>query len=308
VRLPSSRAFLMRVPLLAGCAVLAGGALLPRPAHARPAALAERLQVELGSDVGLARTPFSSPDAREISGLLTALSLSGRGWITSTLGAQLRLTLIVADVDLPAGAVRPDTTWGHPEASFLWRAFDDGATKVLGRIGVAGPLDTSEDAALGRRPFENQSLLLAGALRGWRDRQLFAPGRLGVTPSARADLLQGPFAGFAELEVPLMLAVRKGDRDPRVDVNPLAISTVVGVGAAASWGRFTVGVAPWVVVDLVPANEIRGSSQTRWTLSMIPEVRARITERITIALGSTIFLAGALRGFPAFGIDLTGTL
>jgi hypothetical protein len=102
--------------------------------------------------------------------------------------------------------------------------------------------------------------------------------------------------------------VRQGDRDPRVDVNPLAISTVLGVGAAASWRRFTVGVAPWVVVDLVPASEIRGSSQGRWALSMVPEARARITERITIALGSTIFLAGALRGFPAFGIDLTGTL
>lgn len=307
MRPPSSRALLMPVGLLAACAFLAASALLPRPAHAQPA-LAERLRVELGSDMGLARTPSPSLDARESSGLLTALSLGGRGWITPTLGAQLRLTLILGDVDLPAGAVRPDTTWGHPEASLIWRAFDDGATTGLARVGVAAPLGTSDDAALGRRPFDNQSLLLAGALRGWRDRELFAPGRLAVTPSARADTTRGRFTGFGEIKVPLMLAVRRGDQDPRVDVNSLAVSTVLGVGAAASLGRFSVGLAPWVVVDLLPASEIRGNAQARWTLSMVPEVRARIAERIAIALGSTIFVAGALRGFPAFAIDLTGVL
>lgn len=298
------RAVVLRACLVAGTGLLASGLVLT-PAHGQPART-ERLRIELGSDMGLARTQFPSPDAREVSGLLTALSLGGRGWLTPTLGAQLRMTLILAGVDLPAGAVRPDTTWGHPEASLFWQAYDDGAATALARIGAAAPIGTSDDAALGRRPFDDQSLVLASALRGWRDRELFAPGRLAVTPSARTDIARGRFRGFGELKVPLMLAVRRGDRDPRVDVQSLAISTALCVGGAASLGRYSVGVAPWVVVDLVPANEIRGDAQARWALSMVPEVRARITERIAISLGSTIFLAGALRGFPAFGLELTG--
>lgn len=310
VRPVGRRAACPFVPFLAFLtflAFVAGSAALPRTARAQPA-LAEALRVELGSDMGLARTPYPSPDARESSGLVTALSLGGCGWITPTLGAQLRLTLILAGVDLPAGGVRQETAWGHPEASLIWRAYEEGAATALARLGVAAPIGSSDDAALGRRPFDNQSLQLAGALRGWRDRELFAPGRLAVTPSTRVDIARGRFTGFGEIKVPLMLAVRQGDRDPRVDASSLAISTVLGVGGAVSLGRFRIGVAPWVVVDLVPATEIRDNAQARWTLSMVPEVSARITERIRIALASTIFLAGALNGFPAFGIDVTGTL
>jgi hypothetical protein len=298
---------LLRVGLLAASASVASGIVLVRPASTQPAG-GDGPRIELGSDMGLARTPFPSPDARESSGLLTSLSLRGRDWITPSLGAQLRLTLILAGVDLPAGAVRPDTTWGHPEASLIWRAYHDGATTALVRIGLAAPIGSSGEAALGRRPFANQSLLLADALRAWRDRELFAPGRLAMTPSARAEFARGRLAGFGEIKAPLMLAVRRGDRAPGVDVNALAISTAVGLGAAASLGRFMLGVAPWLVVDLVPGNELHGNAQARWTLSLAPEVGARITERITIAMGSTIFLAGALQGFPAFGVDVTGTL
>ena len=90
-----------------------------RLARAEPARPPERARVSLGSRIGVAKSPFPSADAREISGLLTSLLLEAEAQVGSALAVRLRLPLVLAGVDQPAGGARSDIAWGHPEAALL---------------------------------------------------------------------------------------------------------------------------------------------------------------------------------------------
>jgi len=279
-----------------------------RASHAQPARPPERARVSLGSRIGLAKSPFPSPEAPEISGLLTSLLLEGEaqvGAVGSVWAARLRLPLVLAAVDQPAGGTRSDTAWGHPEAALLWRLRESAAASLLGRLAVAIPLPGG-DAALARRPLDNQALVLASAQRGAHDQELYAPGRVALTPSARIDASRGPVAVCGELKVPFMLAVARGDGDPGTNVRRLAVATAVAAGVSVSWWRLRAGTTPWLIVDLVPAAEIRGAAATRWTLTVDPEVSIRISDSVGAALTVTIPVAGALPAVPAIGFAVSG--
>jgi hypothetical protein len=265
----------------------------------------DRVRVSLGSRLGLAKTPFPSSTAHEISGLLTSLLLEGEVEVTPALAVRLRLPLVLAGVDQPAGGTRAETAWGNPEAAVLWRLHDTPATRLLGRLALAIPLPGG-DAALARRPFDNQALLLASAQRGHHEPELYAPGRVALTPAARVDVTRGRLAAFAELKLPFMLAVARGDSDPQTKVRALAMSTVATAGVSVAWWRLRAGAAPWLTVDLRPAGEIRGDRATRWTLTVDPQVSIRISEHLAAALSATIPVAGALSPVPAIGLALAG--
>lgn len=255
--------------------------------------------------MSLARTPYPSPDAREISGLLTTLLVDVRATVAPTVAVGFRWPLVLADVDLPAGAARPTNTWAHPEGALSWRFLArDGWLATLGGA-VAVPVLGDDEAALGRRPFDNQALFLASAQTGWRERDLFAPGRLALTPSAEVALTRGRFVAFAHLDLPFLLALRRGSSDDRVRVRTLAGSAALGAGVAASFlERLTFHVAPWVVVDALPAAEIKGEPPPRWALSLATAARIRVRGPLTAEVGSTIFVAGALSGLPSFTLGL----
>jgi hypothetical protein len=263
----------------------------------------ERVRVSLGSRLGLARTPFPSYTAHEISGLLTSLLLEGEAEVAPALAVRLRLPLVLAGVDQPAGGARSGTAWGNPEAAVLWRLHDTAATRLLGRIALAVPLPGG-DAALARRPFDNQALLLASAQRGHHEQELYAPGRVALTPAARVDITRGRVAAFGELKIPFMVAVARGDSEPRTKVRALAVSTEAGAGVSVAWWRLRAGAAPWLTVDLLPAGEIRGDSATRWTLTIDPEVSIRVNDHLVATLSATIPVAGALSPVPAIGLGL----
>jgi hypothetical protein len=275
--------------------------------RAQPAAElgGQRLRVSLSSRLGLAKTPFPSYTAHEISGLLTSLLLEGEAQVTPGLAVRLRLPLVLAGVDQPAGSARAESAWGNPEAAVLWRLHDTAATRLLGRLALAVPLPGG-DAALARRPFDNQALLLASAQRGHHEQELYAPGRVSVTPAARVDVTRGGVAAFGELKIPFMLAVARGDSDPQTKVRALAMSTEATAGVSVAWWRLRAGVAPWLAVNLLPAGEIRGDPATRWTLTIDPDVSIRINDDLAAALSATIPVAGALSPVPAIGLALTG--
>jgi hypothetical protein len=269
---------------------------IARPAGAR---------VSLDSRMGLAETPFPSVQAHEISGVLTSLLLEGEARVAPALSVRLRLPLVLASVDEPAGAARAETAWGNLEAAVLWRVRETATWALLGRLGLAIPLPGG-DAALARRPLDNQALLLASAQRGYHEQELYAPGRVSLTPSARVGAARGRLEAFGELRLPLMLAVARGESDPQTRVRPLAVAAVAAAGVAVSWWRLRAGVAPWLTVDLLPAAEIRNDAPTRWTVTLDPEVAMKISDHLAAALRATVPVAGALSPVPAIGLALTG--
>jgi hypothetical protein len=277
----------------------------PVPAQPAAAVAGERLRVSLGSRLGLARTPFPSDTAREISGLLTSLLLEGQAAVAPALAVRLRLPLVLAGVDQPAGGARSDTAWGHPEAAVLWRLPDTAGARLLGRLALAVPLPGG-DAALARRPLDNQALLLASAQRGHHEQELYAPGRVALTPAARVDVTRGRVAAFGELKLPFMLAVARGDSAPETRVRALAVSAEATAGVSVAWWRLRAAAAPWLAVDLLPAGELRGDPATRWTLTIDPDVSIGIGDHLAAAVSATIPIAGALAPVPAIGLALTG--
>jgi hypothetical protein len=278
-----------------------------RVVQAEPAAElpAERVRVRLGSRLGLAKTPFPSGRAHEISGLVTSLLLEGEVEMAPALAVRLRLPLVLAGVDQPAGGARSETAWGNPEAAALWRLHDTVSTRLVGRVALAVPLPGG-DAALARRPLDNQALVLASAQLGHHEQELYAPGRLALTPAARVDFTRGPVAAFGELKLPFMLAVARGDSEPQTKVRALAISSEATAGVSVAWWRLRASAAPWLAVDLLPAGEIRGDPATRWTLTIDPDLSMRIDHHLAAALSATIPVAGALSPVPAIGIALAG--
>jgi hypothetical protein len=263
------------------------------------------VRVSLGSRLGLAKTPFPSYTAHEISGLLTSLLLEGEAEVAPALAVRLRLPLVLAGVDQPAGGTRSETAWGNAEAAVLWRLHDSVATDLVGRLALAVRLPGG-DAALARRPLDNQALLLASAQRGHHEQELYAPGRVALTPAARGGFARGRLAAFAELKLPFMLAVSRGDSEPQTKVRSLAISTTATAGVSVAWWRVRASVGPWLAMDLLPAAEIRGDAATRWTLTIDPDVSIRINAHLAAAVSATIPVAGALSPVPAFGLALTG--
>jgi hypothetical protein len=187
----------------------------------------------------------------------------------------------------------------------LWRLPDTAGARLLGRLALAVPLPGG-DAALARRPLDNQALLLASAQRGHHEQELYAPGRVALTPAARVDVARGPVAAFGELKLPFMLAVARGDSAPQTRVRPLAISTEATAGLSVAWWRLRAAAAPWLAVDLLPAGELRGDPATRWTLTIDPDVSIRIGDHLAAAVSATIPVAGALVPVPAIGLALTG--
>ena len=264
-----------------------------------------RVRVGLGARLGLAKTPFPSDSAHEISGLLTSLLLEGEAEVAPAFSVRLRLPLVLAGVDQPAGGARSETSWGNSEAAVLWRLHDTAATRLLGRLALAVPLPGG-DAALGRHPLDNQALLLASAQRGHHEQELYAPGRVALTPSARVDVTRGRLAAFAELKLPFMLAVARGASEPQTKVRALALSTEAAAGLSITWWRLRAGAAPWLTVELLPAGELRGAPATRWTLTIDPDLSIEINDHLAAALSATIPVAGALSAVPAIGLALTG--
>ena len=265
----------------------------------------QRARVSLGSRLGLAKAPFPSSTAQEISGLLTSLLLEGEAAVAPALAVRLRVPLVLAGVDQPAGGARSEIAWGNPEAAVLWRLHDTAATRLLGRLALAVPL-SGGDAALARRPLDNQTLLLASAQRGHHEQELYAPGRVALTPAVRIDVTRGRLAAFGELKLPFMFAVARGDSEPQTTVRALAVSTEATAGVSVAWWRLRAGVAPWLTVALLPAGEIRGDPATRWTLTIDPDVSMRINDHLAAAVSATIPVAGALSAVPAIGLALTG--
>jgi hypothetical protein len=279
-----------------------GGVVLAQSATERSG---EHTRVTLGSRLGLAKTPFPSSTAHEISGLVTSLLLEGETEVAHALAVRLRVPLVLAGVDQPAGGARSVTAWGNPEAAILWRLHDNGATRLLGRLALAIPLPGG-DAALARRPLDNQALLLASAQRGHHEQELYAPGRLALTPAAHVDLTRGRVAAFGEVKLPLMLAVARGDSEPQTNIRALAMSTAAAAGVSVAWWRLRAGAASWLTVDLLTAGAIRGDPGTRWTLTIDPDVSFMVSDQISAALSATIPVAGALTPVPAIGLALTG--
>jgi hypothetical protein len=277
-----------------------------RVASATPADEGEiAVEAHASATMSLAQAPYPSPEEREISGLLTTLLVEAQGTVAPKLAVAFRWPLVLADVDLPAGAARTTNAWGHPEGALFWRFLQgNGLVATLGGA-LAVPLLGDDDAALGRRPFDNQALLLASAQTAWRDSEIFAPGRLALTPAAEVAVARGRLVAFAHLDFPLLLALRRGSADDRVHVRTFGGSVAVGAGMAAAFlDRLTVSAAPWVVIDALPAAEIEGEAPPRWTLSLATALKVRVRGPLTAELGSTVFLAGALSGFPSFRLAL----
>ena len=150
---------------------------------------------------------------------------------------------------------------------------------------------------------------MAAAQIGWRERELFAPGRVALTPALGYADQRGRLRAFAQVKAPLMLAVKRAASvEDAVRVRSLAASVVLMAGLATSLGRFDMSVSPWFVWDLVPAAVLRDQRDARGTFSVVPEVAMRVTEHFAVAAQATVFVAGALHGFPSWGLTAEGRL
>jgi len=289
----------MRPTALVSALTMATGIVLATAGAARG-----DITASLQATMGKPETPFPSPDAPEISGLLTTFVARGEASLARSWVLSLRVPLVLADVYLPAGGARPTTAFGHPEATLAWSVAFAYGWRATFAGSVAVPFGTG-DAALGRRPFANQALVLASAQTAWRDRALFAPGRLGVTPAAQVTREMGWLSTSALLQLPFLIAVVGGEPDPRVDVHRGGATVACALSFDARLGeRVALTATPWVVVDLWRTEEARRgadapSSPARWALSLATALRVRVAGPLSAELGSTFLLAGALGGPPS---------
>jgi hypothetical protein len=301
---------IMRVLLVVGVLVVTRAeAFGQRPAAGqvveRPGAPGgrERMAVELGARTGFATAPFPSPDQPTASGLLTSLLVEVRGWRGPRLGVRIRLPLVIADLDRPAGGVVTKTAVGHPEAAVLWRLGATPAICFLSRLAVSFPLG-GESGALGRRPLVDQALVLASAQTGWYDQELFAPGRLTITPSWLAELTTGRVRAFGEVKARVMFRLDDHPADPGVTASWAAVSAVPAVGASLRLWRLRGGVRAWGALEMVSPAAERGGSAPRWTLAVEPELAVATSVHTSVALSATVPVAGALQGTVGGGVQL----
>jgi hypothetical protein len=247
------------------------------PAHAE-------VDMRLGLVGGLTTSPFVTTDLPRTDGNGAVLLLATRVRVRDMLlGARVPIALV--HVGQPAGSFVSEAAWGNPEL-FVERSY----WRVRARLAVGAPLAEHGSSGL----MENRALAIADALLAWRERELFVPGVVPITPAAELAHPFGWWSAHAIVKLPLL--VRVSETSGEGTTNPVGVAPVIGLGARADiTSRLFVSGGAYAAFELVrPLEWIDHGSRVQTS------VNADLLWRIAgdVHLGATVIvpIGGALGG------------
>lgn len=245
--------------------------------------------------MGVATAPFYSKSLPEAGGHALTVVAGGSWRVTRDFGVGVSVPVVATTVRQPAGAHVEEAAWGNP---MLWAEghvalWDRGSLRSSGRwrAGVGAPLAESGSRAM---LSENRALAIADALRGWRDRELYAPGVVPAAVTAGVEL-EGPrFRAEATLKLVSLMRISDAglaSDDPR----PFGLSSVFGLGGTALVTRaFGVGTRVYMVADPIPQAESPRARTLQWVLA--PLLSFRVGPHVALDTELVAPIGGALGG------------
>ncbi len=251
---------------------------------------------------GVATAPFYSDNLPEAAGHGGVFVLGGSWRATRGLSLGLSLPAVSINVRQPAGSYVNEAAWGNP---LLWAeqrwTFDRFQTWL--RFGVGAPLaEHGPDRLL----YENRALVIADAISGWQDRELFAAGFVPAPLTLGAAYEHGIFRFDSSLELVPMLRLHDASLAPE-KTNDFAFSGILAAGGFVNplaW--FGAGLHAHLVVDAAP----QADSPNQETLQPVlrPELEFRIGEHVALRTDVFVPIAGSLGGDTVgVGVDTNVT-
>jgi hypothetical protein len=212
----------------------------------------QRWQVAADARAGTSTGPYVTAAFPETTAYGATVTLRGRLRWTRRFSVGLRVPLVLARLEQPAGALYAEAAWGNPE---LYGAFD-----LLRSEQGGWTLDLTTSLALGAPLAEHDSAQLAGrvlsfadALEGFGEPELFTPGVLPVTPAAHLLLSSGSWRFGASLKLPLLTRVSDASLPSDSATRPLGFVPVGELSARRQ-------LLPWLAVTAAPRLTVRAVS------------------------------------------------
>lgn len=271
-----------------------------------PPAWGVSTQLRLGSTTA----PFYSQALSETSSEVLAKLFIFEGFYrpAADLQAGVRLPLSLSAVLQPGGSYSAQMAIGNPELyiehqSLSWELA--GATvHVPVRAAVGIPV---AQHGPGQSLLRNRVLALAGALDGWRNPELWEPGLLPVTLSARAVLAPEPWGASLAAKIPVL--IRVGNASLPEESKTRAIGVVPTMEAQGTWQALVwlaVHVAGVVVFQIAPAASPPKNTARSGVVQLMftPSVDFRIGERWLLSVDVSTAIGGPLSGTFGLGMGL----
>ncbi len=267
------------------------------PLHDEPAA-----EISLAVLGGAATAPFVTMDFPLVDGGGAAVLVATRVRVRPRLAVGARVPLALVNVGQPAGSYVAEAAWGNPEL-FVERAYLPDVSRPLfvrARLAVGAPLAEYGSNGL----MENRALAITDAVLAWRERELFIPGVVPITPAGEVTLPFRRWSAHAIVKMPVL--VRVSDASGEGTTNAVGLTPVLGLEARAeitSRAHVTGGVhgAFELVRPLVWMDE-----RSRVQTILHADFAWRITAGFGLGVSVLVPVGGPLGGETfAAGISLT---
>ncbi len=227
-------------------------------------AAAALLQLSLGSQLGTSTSPLFTTAFPEVRGYGAVVELEGKVRLSPRVDVGSRVALALMRVQQPAGALYGEAAWANPELSVGFEqvlvAAERWTLRLAPRLALGLPLAEHGSRA---SQLEGRALVLADAFEGFAQPELFTPGIVALTPSARIELGHGPWRFEVKLKLPLLLRVSDASLPEDSAARAFGVVPVLDWGAwAQPWRWLTLGLAPRLTWRArAPVDDRRGALQ-----------------------------------------------
>jgi hypothetical protein len=288
-------------PRALGMLLLSYLTLRVSPVHADPTATfppEQRFQVVAEARAGTSTGPYVTEAFPETTAYGTSLALGGRFRWDRRGSLGLRVPLVLARLEQPAGALYAEAAWGNPELSGAFDVFrrdqDDWTLDLTAGVAVGVPLAEHERAQLAGRV-----LSFADALEGFGEPELFTPGVLPFTPRGRLLLSSRRWRFGASLKLPLLARVTDASLPADSATRALGFVPVAELSARLQ-------LLTWLAVSAAPRLTVRAVSPVDdhappLQLLAIGRVELRLGAATSAAVVFQAPVAGALGGSTLAG-------
>ncbi len=252
--------------------------------------------------------PYVTTAFPEVSGYGVRLRLDAELALGPVLKLGLRVPLVLARIEQPAGGLFGEAAWANPELSAgvaqPWLARD--GWQLLGATRLAIGLPLAEYDASGSE-LSGRALALADAGEGFAESELYTPGVLPIVLSERVMLKSSRFRFGAALKLPLLVRISEAGLPRQTETHALGLEPVAELSARVELLRwFALESAPRLTWRLLlPVGSTTSKLQLllpvalHFRLAQPLELDAVVQAPVAGALGGTTF-AGGLRVTASF--------
>jgi hypothetical protein len=279
--------------------------LAPAAARADPATI--QASVELR--VGAARAPFYTDALPETSSEFTqarSMILAASLRLAPAIWVGARLPAAPSTVRQPAGSYSDEKAFGNPELNADWLPapplLRGHPVRLAVRAAAGLPLaEHGSPVSL----LQNRVVALSSALDGWRNPELYQPGVVPLTLSARALVAPRPWGGELAAKLPILVRIGDASLPDEADTHPVGLEPHVearALVAPVDW--FTAELGGFLVVHALPAvaPAARSDRDGRLQPGIEPGLRFWPGGGVSLATHFSAALGGPLAGTYAIGL------